>query len=541
VHLFGAKFTLKLKEKKQPSNSRSIQSAAAKFFYEYIETKFSPYFYIFAGLSLLKYMTKQVTSSSILKILPHKKIEKENKTLLINPKTGSWCVLENTTLPLLSLIEGKKLEQISFYKTNKEAFEKFVLYLYHYGILAIDGSVIQKVNCLALEQKNPFSLIVLKVTNKCNLKCSYCYNEGFEQSEYPPNNAVAEEQVEKNLESALKYCDKGLVIAFHGGEPFLRFDLITKVSKKILKKAQDMNKEVEFCIQTNATLLTPEIINYIKTEKIGLGISLDGPAEINDANRKTKDGKGSSAKLFKNLSLLKDSKINVNILSVVNNLNARRLADNVSFFQEQGFKSVKFSFFFKAGNASSLDNSMPTPEDAIFGFKDLITRIQKKQIWDIQVDNIITYIRNIVCRDGFSMCDRSPCGAAKDMVVLFPSGNVYACDCLVDPAFKLGNLNKTTFENLFNNSVVEKLNNRRVENLTSCKKCYLRNTCGGTMTCRAYWSGGKLNSTDKGQCQLNKSIIEDLMWKLVEGPQLMEYFFRHNPDKTLAPAKFYSQ
>ena len=46
-------------------------------------------------------------------------------------------------------------------------------------------------------------------------------------------------------------------------------------------------------MQTNGTLLSQEWINLLLTLNVGVGISLDGPKEINDANRINHAGKGS--------------------------------------------------------------------------------------------------------------------------------------------------------------------------------------------------------------------------------------------------------
>ena len=78
-------------------------------------------------------------------------------------------------------------------------------------------------------------------------------------------------------------------ISFYGGEPLLEMELIKKCveySRTIFKR-----KRLMFNLTTNASLLTDDIILYMKRENFLLTISLDGPREVHDKNRTFADGK----------------------------------------------------------------------------------------------------------------------------------------------------------------------------------------------------------------------------------------------------------
>ena len=79
-------------------------------------------------------------------------------------------------------------------------------------------------------------------------------------------------------------------IGFYGGEPLLELELIRQVveySEKLFA-----GKKLTFSMTTNGTLLTEEMIPYLKEHGIKLMISLDGPKEINDQNRVFQGGRG---------------------------------------------------------------------------------------------------------------------------------------------------------------------------------------------------------------------------------------------------------
>src|SRR2546426_2541075 len=54
-----------------------------------------------------------------------------------------------------------------------------------------------------------------------------------------------------------------------------------------------MGKELDFSLTTNATLLRPEIIEFLAENRIGVTISMDGPREMQDRFRVFANGAGS--------------------------------------------------------------------------------------------------------------------------------------------------------------------------------------------------------------------------------------------------------
>ena len=78
--------------------------------------------------------------------------------------------------------------------------------------------------------------------------------------------------------------DRDIIISFYGGEPLLEMKLIQECvtySKKVFE-----GKKASFNLTTNAVLLSEENIEYLSKEDFILTISLDGPKEVHDKNRK---------------------------------------------------------------------------------------------------------------------------------------------------------------------------------------------------------------------------------------------------------------
>lgn len=150
--------------------------------------------------------------------------------------------------------------------------------------------------------------LTLQVTQNCNLRCSYCpYSKSDNSSQRNHSNReMTIETAKKAVDFLLEHsCDsEKIVIGFYGGEPLLKFDFIKEIISYVQKSF--VGKELLFTLTTNATLLTEEIMDYSINNNLKMVISLDGPEEIHDLNRRFADGTGSFAKILSNLQKLKD-------------------------------------------------------------------------------------------------------------------------------------------------------------------------------------------------------------------------------------------
>ena len=144
----------------------------------------------------------------------------------------------------------------------------------------------------------PLNTMVLNVTNKCNLACTYCYEYGEDKivdTRYGKQpKFMSEDTAEESVEFLLKE-SKGQEVAhvtFFGGETLLNFPVLQKTVAYARRRAAEEGKRVEFSLTTNATLLRPEIIHWLADNRIGVTISIDGPKPVQDGLRVFHNGKG---------------------------------------------------------------------------------------------------------------------------------------------------------------------------------------------------------------------------------------------------------
>ena len=94
-------------------------------------------------------------------------------------------------------------------------------------------------------------------------------------------------------------------IVFHGGEPLLGGTaLLDRLTTTITNAFAGSAIHVNIAVQSNGLLFTPEIGELMLERQVGIGISLDGPPEINDLYRVDKKGQPTSAELERRLAVL---------------------------------------------------------------------------------------------------------------------------------------------------------------------------------------------------------------------------------------------
>lgn len=138
-------------------------------------------------------------------------------------------------------------------------------------------------------------MLILQLTQSCNLRCSYCNytsNDGTARLHNSDNKMswdIAKQSIDYYINKSVD--SQQIVITFYGGEPLLEFELLKKCvdySNQVFK-----GKRRSFHMTTNATLLDDEKAKYLNDNDFNITISIDGPKITNDKNRKFIDGNGS--------------------------------------------------------------------------------------------------------------------------------------------------------------------------------------------------------------------------------------------------------
>ena len=231
--------------------------------------------------------------------------------------------------------------------------------------------------------------LVLSLTERCNLRCTYCYYKvSHEERSLVMSEDVMEAAIRLAFERTLGLGQRFLNITFFGGEPLLRMDSIyrgVEFAKAVVRErfgdkfvvgtCPDCTPpdifRLRFAVNTNGTLLNDSIIDYLNREDFRIFLSLDGPEQHHNICRRQVGGEGSFKLIEPHIPAL--LQLDTVVLSVVTRENMHTLSEAVRWVQAQGFRnmttSVDFDGQWTGEEFDVLAAGVFTPEDVVVTYQ----------------------------------------------------------------------------------------------------------------------------------------------------------------------------
>jgi uncharacterized protein len=143
--------------------------------------------------------------------------------------------------------------------------------------------------------------LILLPTEKCNFRCTYCY-EDFELGKMSEETQRAIELFIDNRMEGLEL----LKFSWFGGEPLVAKDVVLRLSRYAKQKCDEHGVKFQGGLTTNAYVLDQELAReLISLNQDFFQITLDGWKEAHDVLRQRADGRGTFDVIWNNLLGLK--------------------------------------------------------------------------------------------------------------------------------------------------------------------------------------------------------------------------------------------
>ena len=171
------------------------------------------------------------------------------------------------------------------------------------GLQGLDGQSIFSPEQVALAITPKKQELIILPTEKCNLRCSYCY-EDFAIGKM---SEVTQLALERFIERRTRDLT-ALTLNWFGGEPLAAKDVVLRLSRYAHRICEERGVQFHGGTTTNAYLLDRELFDaLVACRQDFFQITLDGWAEQHDAVRKFANGKGSFDRIWKNLLAIRES------------------------------------------------------------------------------------------------------------------------------------------------------------------------------------------------------------------------------------------
>jgi len=173
------------------------------------------------------------------------------------------------------------------------------------GVGEVPGKQLSKRNT-----SNHSLTVIIKVISACNLACRYC------DADIYSNRQLSLDTISQIIKKALDYADR-VEFIWHGGELLLMgiqfYEKVIELQKRYKREGQTIINS----LQTNGTLINQEWVDFFKANDFHVGVSLDGPPEVHNANRIFKSGQGSFEQVMRGIGLLKENGVNFGVVAVI--------------------------------------------------------------------------------------------------------------------------------------------------------------------------------------------------------------------------------
>jgi len=424
------------------------------------------------------------------------------RTLLVWAEPGTWLVADDELHQLVRALDGRRTTARvckdlarAWGRPRKQVAREVEGALSTLRGLGVVGPIDTD------EPAPTIANVTLNITNRCNLRCTHCYND-------PSGKEATADELARALRQAKPVLDADASLIILGGEPLLDLDRLQTLVEGVegLFPAPPM-------VSSNGTRIDGAAAVRLARLGLDLQVSLDGPTPgANDPVR----GEGSFARAVDGIRHLRGQGLPVTVNMVYDRDNLGQMEAYADLALELGVTEVRFIPLRLIGRAGEEPGKAP---DQLRALDHLLALLQRRpELRPLLKRDFFTITRE-VCRRGGA---RGHCGIGRKVVFLDADGSVYPCPNHRLPAFHCGNAVETPLPTLFRDSAVMKAVRRdyRVDRYEGCGECPVRTWCAGDCRGEVLAATGQAHGPAP-HCQEMKRLVPTLMWLIAdEDPRL---------------------
>ena len=350
----------------------------------------------------------------------------------------------------------------------------------------------------------PLGTLVLEAAQACNLRCAYCYAGGGSYG--GPARLMRPELARRAARFLVDSSGdrESITLVLFGGEPLLNLPALEAAVLEGEAAAAERGKQFVVSLTTNGTRFTSKVVDFLGAHRIAVSVSIDGPPDVHDANRRYagSNGGGSYADVVAGLELLRSS-------------TGRAPAARVTLTPDQWhrvgevFDHVLALGFLEVGIAPSSPvraELLPTPQqdEALFGeFAQLAERFAReaKQGRVLAFSNLL----DLLARLHHGQVKSAPCGAGLGYLALDTEGRLFLCHRFAGAKhFAVGDLDA----GIDHAKIAALLAEQAAGREDACSACWARSLCAGGCHYENHLREVELGLPAGGSCDFIRRWIE---------------------------------
>lgn len=357
------------------------------------------------------------------------------------------------------------------------------------------------------EKRLDVKAMCLHVCHDCNLRCGYCFAK--EGTYSGAREMMSFETAKKAMDFLIDNSAdrKILEVDFFGGEPLMNFDVLKRTVEYAKKRGGEKGKIFKFTTTTNGVLLNKETSDYLNAEMDNVVLSLDGRKEVNDAVRKTANGKGSFDLITDNFkyfrSIRGDKSYFVRGTFTAKNLD---FSKDVLFMNDLGFDQISIEPVVLPEEHPLAIHESDLP--IIFAEYE---KLAEEYIKRRQTDKWFSFFHFVLHLDD-GPCYKKRlvgCGAGSEYLAVAPNGDIYPCHQFVgENKYVIGNVNGGAL----NDDLRHAFARSSIFTKPECMNCWAKYHCSGGCNANAVHANGDMNKPYRTACEMMKKRLECSMY-----------------------------
>ena len=392
---------------------------------------------------------------------------------------------------------------------------------------ALIGKLISRGMMMASEHQREsgihISFFLIDMTQNCNFACKYCLRD-------PDlgNGRISLEMLDRILDRIIDYCrthhEYFITIQPWGGEPLLEAEKIFHIREKMSADAPEIHLNIS--IETNGSLITPQLAKRLKEAGIRIGVSIDGPRRIHDENRVAyAGGHPTFDDVCKGIRALYDAgETRIGSISVITKKHIPMIPEILDFFTENFPEmSVKINPMHSPGNAEEIPDAVG-PEEMpgyIRTLTDSVIRLHQRGI-NVREANVTTALRNLLYRDPDNICKSHGCQGGRQMVIFDRNGSCFPCEMVNYPEEKLMDLSDSVDLNEAVEHAMAANRYFRPKFKEECGTCPWWYFCMGGCTSAMMYRGREEETVDECGCEGTKALYTEMVKLMTEDSDLAQ-------------------
>lgn len=349
-------------------------------------------------------------------------------------------------------------------------------------------------------------------TDACNLRCRYCYVRNKDHSPTLMTVDTARRTVDYFFRLTGRQGDER-ELHFHGGEPLLNLPAVFAAADRALElQGEEFSAGLSLSLTTNGVLLDEEAARQFAKRGVRISVSLDGPPDVHDVYRRSKEGQGSCEQARRAIELLRAEGVDVQIACTLTPEVLSSWDRVVSYFvDEVGVDSVIIgTLLLSSSGEKGMSSEMSEGRSAGAAIRSVIGAAEKNRFEDI---DILPRIRAFSKKRVYL----KSCAATGGQMAVDPAGNIGPCHGLLgESRYFPRNVFRDYDEDIGANEMFVEWSRRSPLRFPVCRRCPAIGICGGGCPASALRDSGDIWAVDRRTCWLVKPLHEWLMWRVFD-------------------------